>query len=335
MITFGELKAKCVSAIGTCSDTKASELAIAALKYLSNQGAFGELKKWRIYACDCWITLPQDMDTPKKVSVNGNPRPVQNFWHEFNDVHSIDSKDIHSRFSCDSAGGGIRIEPNVFATAYDMPKCGGYVYFAPISIPGSPLYIEKEGITGIIHGKEYSTGAEINIAHDNKLRRGEVLSIANNDFPKSSVGYSEITNVIKPQTLNRIGLYWENNGEIGLLGEYDPFETRGRFRRAYIEPMAKDYNNCCVCLTVLGTIRIKEYYDDNELLPFDSAVDYTLVLKSLNGIINANNSDEMNVAIRQKQLVDDNIVKDWDKKTSPFSPVNVVNFKKRKEGRRR
>lgn len=339
MITFGELKDKVASVVGSCTDEKQSELAISALKYLSINNAFGDLKKWTIVANDCYITLPHDLDVPKKVLINGNPRPVQNFWHEFNDIHSFDRKDRKPTFLCDAAGGGIRIEPSVFATAYDLPQCGGFVYFAPIDVPGSPIYEEVTNtdgspVKGIIHGLEYNTGADIAIAVDDKMRRGEQLAISLNEHPRSSVAYREITNVIKPKTNNRIGLYWINGNLKGCLAEYDPFETRGRFRRAYIEPLARNYSNCCICLTILGTVKVKEYYDDNELLPFDTAVDYSLVLKSLDGAINASNSDELNVAIRQGQLVEGNIVKSAEKNMSPFSPVNVHNFRANKGARR-
>jgi len=348
-ILFSELKERVGSTIGTCSPEKASELAIDVLKYLQTRGAFGSLQKWRVWAKDCWITLPNDMDTPKKVSINGNPRPVQNFWHEFNDVHSIDSAEFfdNDRIFCDYESGGIRIEPGYFATAYDLPPCGGFLYFAPIQIPGCPLYEEEEGIEGIIHGKEANTNIEVNLAHYDNLARGEVLNISPTEPKFSTVKYREISNIIKPKTRNRIGLYWQptqtyNRAEGGLLAEFDPFETKARFRRAYIPQLRNLYNDhlgedygrdCGVCLTILGTIRIKDYYDDNEILPFDTSIDFKLVSKYLHSIFNASNSDEMNVARVQKSLIEENISKGWESKTSYTTPLNIINFRRRKLGK--
>lgn len=343
--TFSELKEQVGSVVGSCSDEKKSELAISVLRYLHNEGAFGLYRKWKLFATECSVTLPPDLDMPKKVSINGNPRPVQDFWHEFNDVNSYDAAEYHNDdYFCTSEGGGIRVEADFFATSCDLPCEGGYVYMAPIQTPNAPLYVEKDDLEAIIHGTEVSTQRDVVLAHDNTLSRGERLNISAEKPLFSTIQYGKITNLIKPQTLNRYGLFWKSHKSDpaatgGLLAELGPFETKARFRRAYIPGLSSYYQDyyksdshcqCGVYLTILGTIRIKDHYDDNELLPFCEGVDFKLAAKALHGVLNASNSDELNVALRQKQEVEQNINKEWDKQTVHSSPINVINFRKRK-----
>lgn len=347
MLTFAELKDEVRSAIGICSEEKARQSAIDVLRWFQNEGSFGGLKKVKVFAKDCYITLPADIDIPKKVLINDNPRPVRNFWQEFNDVNSFDSAEYHDKDClCDFESGGIRIEASTFATQYDLPKTGGYVYFSPIIVPGVPLYKEKDGLEGVVHGTESSTGRDVSLAHDNQLLRGEVLNISSSSPLYSTVKYKEISNIIKPQTLNRIGLYWSEdlsdscNG--GLLAEFSPFETRGVFRRIYVPEVKKIYNksfgtldsyyDCGVCLTILGTVKIKNYYDDNELVPFDLSHNFKLIAKALYNITHASNSDEFNVARAQKREVISELNKEHGRKTSSSNPLNVINFRRRKLG---
>lgn len=360
--TFSDLKKQVASVTGLCSDEEQSQFAIKVLKYLHREGAFGLLRKWRIYADDCYITLPSDMETPKKVTVNGNPRPVQSFWHEFNDVHSFDAAEYHDHHDhygdfhhgdgdssignnhfLSTESGGIRIEPSTFATSRDIPRCGGFVYTAPIVIPGIPLYKEEDDLEIVIHGREFNTNTEVTLAHNNVLSRGEVLPL-NIDKPLfSNVKYKDITNITKPRTKNRWGLFWSETldpeSQGGLLAELDQFETRASFRRAYVSQLKQvyrdfyekeDYDPCGVCLVVLGTIRIKEYYDDNEIIPFCDTLDFDLAARALHKLVNASNSDELNVALRQKDEIEEDIRKIWDKKEAYSPPINVIDFRRRK-----
>lgn len=344
--SFLELKERVGQVVGACSDEKKSELAISVLRYLHKEGAFGLYRKWEVFANQCYVTLPPDLDTPKKVAINGNPRPVQDFWHEFHDVNSYDSAEFNdSNLLCTHEGGGIRIEPNYYATACDVPPCGGYVYFAPIPVPNAPIYEEK-GLEATIHGKEYQTNKEVSLAHNNVMAKGEVLPISPSEVLFSTIKYREIFNIIKPKTLNRYGLFWAEhkgpNAKSGLLAELEPFDTKPRFRRIYIPALKQYYqefygsddeqiyNKCGVCLTILGTIKIKDHYDDNEIIPFVEGVDFALTAKAIHGVLHASNSDELNVALKQQQVVERDIQKTWDTKSVSGTPINVINFRARK-----
>lgn len=347
MITFAELKEQIRASIGVCSEVKLRESAIDVLRFFQNEGSFGGLKKVKVYAKDSYITLPADIETPKKVLVNKNPRPVRNFWQEFNDVHSYDVAELND-YDClyDFESGGIRLEPGTFATMYDIPESGGYVYFSPIIIPGVPLYQEKSELEGVIHGVEHSTKRDVVMAHKSQLLRGEVLNISSSTPLFSNVKYGQITNIIKPQTLNRIGLFWseslEEDSPSGLLAEFSPFETRGVFKRVYVPEVRRiydrafnnlsSYSDCGVCLTILGTVRVKNHYDDNELIPFDLSHNFKVVAKALHNMANAGNSDEFNVGRAQKNEVIKDLNKEHGRKTSSGNPLNVINFRRRKLG---
>jgi len=280
---------------GKCPDSDEVRLfVLEAIQRLLHRGAHGNVRKWCFCVCNGCFTAPYDMEVPLKFKIDGFPEKVWSYWYEFFDIQYEEacSKDYQP---------GLYEEVNEYFTAYDLPSPGARI--API-----PLGEEKEDAFITIQGTDTS-GRDVFTCHNGSQIHGERLPISRSKPVFSKTVFAKITGIEKSRTNNHVRLYWEKRDDStkqmlarGLLGEYRPTDTLPVLRRFRI-PMAS--KECCAKVSVLGRVKLLEYYHDNDILPVTNFP----ALRKMAQLIQAERNDKMDVATAHnagiEQLIED------------------------------
>lgn len=293
IITLGRARnavAKFAGKAGKCSDSDdVREFVYTIVQRLLQKGSHGSIGKWTFQLCNGCFTAPNDLEVPLKVKINDSSEPVWSHWYEFSDVQSRD-------VTCDDFKPGLFEEVGIFHTVHDLPSPGARV----AAIPRCP---ESDDATVTIQGLDLQ-GQDVFTKYKGVQVHGETIKISKSKPVFTKTVFSRITGIEKSKTTDYVRLYWQTVDpalkkilDRGLLAEYRPTETNPSYRRFRVPSASKD---CCVKITVLGRIKLQDYYHDNDILP----VSNINALERMAQAIQAELNEKLQVAQYHEKAVD-------------------------------
>lgn len=314
---------------GICPDPNSTEVRWFLRKvfeYLLLSGSYGNLRKFIFQAVKGVITLPYELEVPLKVKIDNIQGSVWDQWFEY---HS--SKDLTGD-NCCLAEDAMFEDPNRFPTVYDIPNGGARV--------GVLATCEEDEASHIIVQGTDGSGREIFTVHKGQKITGEYLSIKKGVLRYTEVTFANITSIVKSKTNGYVQLLWvcPDRSTRGFLSDYSPLEEKPGYRRFKLKGTE------CGALSkvaVLGRIRLKESYSDNDYLPFDTVYTLELAAQALNA---SYNSDVQTAGAKDAMMKDmvnrENTYKrvqngkpiDYQYELSPGTIMNIVSSNLRGRG---
>jgi hypothetical protein len=311
-LTFGEAKksiAQWAGRGGKCFDTdEAYRFTYKVLQYLLYSGTYGNLRKFCFHAVKGCITVPFELETPLKIRVDGCVGTVWDKWFEW---YTSKTPDDLIGSNCIPAARGMQEDPNYYPTVYDLPSCGSHVGVVGICREDESAHILVQGID--THGKEVFT------SHKGNSVVGEYLSIRKGELRFSTTTFKRITGVIKTPTNGYVQLlsFDPKAQKKGFLSDYSPLEEKPSYRRYKLtSPECGSVSR----VSVLGRIRLKEKYSDEDFIPIDNL--YALDLAAQE--INSNYNSDVATANAKAQRLDGIITGENEyKRVENGSPIEV------------
>lgn len=259
MLTFLQAKqilSKYNKRAGSCLDDPELDMfCIEVFQQLLWQGTYGNMRKFCFMAESGCFTIPNELETIEKIKIDNW---VGSSWDRWFEYHS--SGDIPG---CTPLGNAAFEEPNYFSTVYELPAGG-----ARVACMGTCNEAPEANI--IVKGID-PTGREIITSHAGQQIVGEYLSIRKNEIRFTQATFAQITGIVKSPTVGYVNLLWRNvvTSMQGFLADYSPLEQLPAYRRYRLtSPCAGQRHK----ISVLGRIRLKEKYVDNDLIPFENIV---------------------------------------------------------------
>ncbi len=273
-ILFGEAKASLSQFYGrggSCPTADGIDLFVReVLQYMLFSEAYGNIRKFCFNAIRGCFTCPPELETPLKIKIDGAVGSVWDKWYEFHDTNILDN--------CVPAEGAVFEDPNYYPTIYDIPMGGAKVGVTTTCCEADDAHI-------IIQGKD-TTGREIFTFHKGDQIVGEYLSIVKGTMHNTCATFGVVTGVVKTLTKGYTQLYWVKPDKFlkGFLADYAPLEDKPSYRRFQLKI------NCpeSAKISILGRIRLKPYYTDNDYIPFDNLFALRLAAQAVNEIGNRN-----------------------------------------------
>lgn len=308
-LTFKEVKdrvAQYAGRGGKCPNSEqVNRFAREVLESLRIQGVWGNVRKFCFIAQKGCFAAPPELDVPLKVRIDNK---VGNIWSKWYAFHTV-SSDIDGCIPADKV---LIQEPYYTPTAFDLPPEG-----ARIGVLG--LCAEEAGTSLTIKGKDI-TGREVIFQfEDGETRVGERFDIGK-EFRVGQVHWGQITEVVKDRTNGYVQLWAihpHSMEKIHFLADYSPVEELPQYRKFQLQSA-----NCgdFAHVTVLGRIKLKEYYADNDIVPFENRMAITLMAQRLQ----AEELNNVEVAAYKRQAVKDFLADENQfKRTPQGSPVEV------------
>lgn len=258
---------------GFCPDPDSIEVKWFLRKvfeYLLLSGSYGNLRKFVFQAVKGVITLPYELEVPLKVKIDNLVGSVWDQWFEY---HS--SKDMGD--DCCLAQDAMFEDPNSFSTVYDIPYGGARI--------GVNATCEEAADAHIIVQGYDASGRQIFTTHKGEQINGEYLSIKKGVLKYTEVSFAQISSILKSPTKGYVQLLWvcPDKNTRGFLADYSPLEEKPSYRRFRLKG-----TDCCPLtkVSILGRIRLKEAYTDNDRLPFDTVYTLELAAQALNASYN-------------------------------------------------
>lgn len=290
---------------GTC-DLESEELDLfvkEVLQYMLMYGTYGNERKFCFQAQNGCITLPYELETPLKIKIDGVVGSVWNRWFEYHSGNNLEG-------SC-LANEALLTEANRYATVFDGPSCGFYPAILGHCCEDDDAHVVVKG--------EDTTGREIYTIHLGEQIVGERLNIRKGVLTRSQVLFGNIREVACTKTQGYKTLYAtdKDGNSRQFLADYGPFETNPSYQRARI--ISQPCPPICG-VTVLGRIRLKDHYADDDVIPFDNI----LLLRSAGQTINDMYTDRIQAATARDGFVEKLIEKENNfKKVNNGQPVEV------------
>lgn len=270
-----EILSKYAERGGVCADDRRVDLFVReVLDYLLISGHYGSIHKFCFCATRGCFTVPYELETPLKLKIDNEIGNVWDKWYEFHASKVLEA--------CVPAGRALWEDPNYYPTVYDVPVGG-----ARIGTLGTCE--EREDAYIIVKGKDL-TGREIITMHKGEQVVGEYLSIKKQEIRYTQNTFGQITDIVKTPTAGYVQLLWvrPTANTKGFLADYTPLEEAPQYRRFRITipgcpAIAK--------VSVLGRIRLREKYADNDYIPFDNLYALNLAGQAVNA--NYNNAPDL------------------------------------------
>lgn len=245
---------------GKCYSEDSEEVDLFArevLQYMLISGAYGNQRTYCFNAYNGCVTLPYELDVPLKVRVDGIVGEVWDRWFQF---YPGETENLAGAGCCE-ANEALFEEPNLFPTVYDMPCSGGHPAVVATAC-------EEPGAQIVVQGLDM-TGREIVTNHKGKQFYGEVLTLKRGEFRYTQARFSKVTGVQKTKTNGYVQLlsYDPSTHTRKFLADYTPYEENPAYRRYKLQG---PYAGRSVKVSILGRIRIKDRYANNEFIPFDN-----------------------------------------------------------------
>jgi len=303
-LTFGQAKdslsqyvgrgGKCPTAADTDSFVK------QVLQYLLYSGEYGNTRKFCFHAVRGCFTAPYELESPEKIKVDGE---VGTVWSKFFEWHQ--NSYLHG---CIPAQNALFEEPNYVYTSYGLPANGAQVACVATCCEDEDAHI-------IVKCKDL-TGREIFTVHKGEQISGIYLSIKKGVIQYTDIIIGEVTGIVKTPTNGYVQLLWLKGDTKGFLSDYSPVEEKPAYRQFRLMTRCPQF--CKV--SVIGKIRLKENYRDNDLIPFDNLFAISLAGQAMNLIYN----NDMQNGIAKTQLLDNVIEKENEyKQINNGQPVEV------------
>lgn len=271
---------------GYCPDGDPVDLFVReVLQYMLYEGGYGNERKFCFVADQGCITLPQELEVPLKLKIDGEVGNVWDKWYEFHSTSILEN--------CIPANNALFEDPNYYPTVYDMPNGGARVGVNATTKEAPDAHI-------IVQGEDV-TGREIYTKYKGEQILGERIDICYGDFRYSQSKFRKIKNIIKTRTSGYVNLSWYQPDPVfmkGFLSAYSPLEQTPAYRKFRLTKK-------CGCtyryakVSIVGRIRLKDQYSDNDFIPFDNV--YALSLAGQT--VNANYKDKIDVAVTKGNLV--------------------------------
>lgn len=275
-ITFGEAKrvlAQYAASAGRCDTSEeVDQFVHQVLHYLLISGQHGAQRKFTFQATKGVFTIPYDLETPEKVKIDNEVGTVRDRWFEWYPSNDNLLKD------CYPADRSLQEDPNYYPTVYDLPPGGSQVATLGTTQEDDDAHL-------IVQGKD-TTGREIVTNFQGEQLVGAYLAIKKGVITYTPVSFGQITSINKVRTKGYVQLLWYNplSSTKGFLADYSPFEEIPQYRRFKLTTPCSE-----VCkVTVLGRIRLKSYYGDKEVIPFDNLYSLTLAAQAVQAQHNDN-----------------------------------------------
>lgn len=249
------------------------------LQYLMISGAHGSERKFTLNAVNGCFTAPYELDVPLKVQINGKIGNVGSKWFEFRSGNDVLSNGL-------DAGNVLLEEANIYSTVYDAPNG------AQVGVMGT---VDEDCDASVIVSGSDPTGREIFTNHKGAEIAGEYLSVVRNQITWSNVCFGNIDGVVKTRTNGYVTLYWKLGAMTGFLADYSPVEEVPSYRRFKLKMPCPSPAK----ITILGRIRLKPNYADNDIIPFDNV--YALEVAGQQS--QAQTNDQLSEAERKDQFV--------------------------------
>lgn len=274
-LTYREAKESLARYAGTgglCADNpEVDTFTREVMDYLLLSGSYGNIHKFCFCSVGGCITLPYELETPLKIKIDGAVGTVWDKWMEFHATKFLQD--------CLPADNSLSEDPNRYPTVYPVPSGG-----AQVGVLG--FCDEECGARIIVQGRD-PTGREIVTMHNGEQIVGEYLTIRKGTITHTQVIFGEITGIVKSPTVGYVQLLWVKPASNlkGFLADYSPLEEHPSYRRFVLKPV-------CGCsgsyhkISVLGRIRLKEKYTDNDYVPFDNRYALNLAGQAVNANFN-------------------------------------------------
>jgi len=292
-ITYGQAKetlSQYAGRGGVCpSDDRVNLFVREVLDYLLISGHYGNLHTFSFCAVKGCFTIPFELEVPLKVKIDGEIGSVWTKWYEFHASKTLER--------CMPAARALYEEANYYPTVYEVPEGGSKIGCVAICE-------EAEDSSIIVQGPDTS-GREIITYHNGVQITGEYLSIKKGELRYTGATFGKITSIKKSKTKGYVQLLAVNpeKNQRTFLADYSPLETSPAYRRFRItDSQCKD----TVKVTILGRIRLRDHYSDNDYIPFDNF--YTLNLAGQ--VINANYNNAPDLAKAKDDALNNVIMKD-------------------------
>jgi len=307
MITYQEAK-KVLSQYagrgGKCpNDDEADTFCKKVFQYMLISGQHGNLRKFCFVANKGCITIPYELEAPLKVKIEGRVGTVWNKWFEFYNYAEMEG--------CVPSSVSLYEEANEFPTVYDLPN-----KFCRVGAIATAAEVDDASL--IVMGTDPS-GREIITNHDGQQITGEHLRLRKGELRYTQTVFGSISSIHKSKTNGYVQLLWvrpELNLR-GFLSDYSPYEETPSYRRFKLT--SKDCGSS-VRVSIIGRIRIKNHYGDNEKIPFDNL--YALELAGQS--INKNYNDDVEMSAAKDKMLQEIITRDNEyKRVQPGSPLDV------------
>lgn len=261
-VTYGDAKkilAQYAGRGGKCYSADSEEVDLFArevLQYMLISGAYGNQRTYCFQARQGCVTLPYELDVPLKVKIDDAVGDVWDRWFQFYPGETADSLGK----GCHEANEALSEEPNLSPTVYDIPS-GGHPAVIATATEDADAQVVVQGLD--------TTGREIITNHKGVQVYGEVLTLRRGEFRYTQAAFGKITGVQKSKTNGYVQLvsYNPTTQQKTFLADYTPYEENPSYRRYRL---TGPHRGKTVKVTILGRIRIKDRYADNEFIPFDN-----------------------------------------------------------------
>jgi hypothetical protein len=268
-------------------------------------GQHGNLRTFSFCAQKGCITIPYELEVPIKIRIGDR---VGTVWDKWFDYHS--SKDMYDCMPADKA---IVEDPNYYPTVYDIP-------FAAGARIGALATCQEDADSYIIVQGLDATGREI-ITTNYKGEQivGEYLRLTKGQLKYTANSFAQLTGIVKTPTNGYVQLFWvsPSNNLKGFLADYSPLETAPSYRRFRLTaPWCTE----TVKVSILGRIRLRAAYTDNDYIPFDNVYALNLAGQEINA--NYNRAPDLAIAAN-KQLVNNIDLENEYKRVQNGQPMEV------------
>lgn len=279
-LTFGDarkLLAPYADRGGKCDTSEDVRLFVyEVLQHMLLSGQYGGLRQFTFNAIKGCVTLPYELEVPLKVRIGGEIGSVWQMWYEYSSSSILEDA---AGCSCHDAGNALIEDPNRYPTVYDIPENGALI--------GVQADCQQEPDAHVIVSGIDLYGREVFTSHKGEKIAGEYLTVKRGALNYGQVVFKEIRSVYKTNTNGYVSLWWVAPAYDlkGFLSEYSPYETTPAYRRMRLSIRCAESAR----VTILGKIRLKDYYADTDRIPFDNIVALKTAAQSRNANTNNDN----------------------------------------------
>ena len=303
-ITFGEAKARVsqwAGRGGKCpTNDEVSSFTREVLDYMLISGQYGNQRKFIFNAVKGVFTVPYEVETILKCRIDGE---LANVWDRFFDMYG------YGDFNDCLPANAIIEESETSPIVFDLPY--------PCYI-GTLAFCDEDDASHLVVKGFDGSGRQVITQHNGEQVVGEYLSIKKGQLTYSTVAFGRITEVYKTRTngyTQLLGIGPENK-ERFFLADYTPFEEKPQYRRFRLNTRCQP----CVKVSILANIRLKSYYADNDLIPFDNLYALSVAAQG----VNSNYNGDVQTAQAKDIMLQSFIKRENDtKKVNSGRPVEI------------
>lgn len=240
--TFGQIKAELARVAGSSgmsmNDVRVREIFNEATEELMNEGDWpGVVDRYQFRIRNGHIILPYFLDRIMGVAVNNTAYSLRSPWYEFveygpgtqNQCNWIDAV----------------IDRDETAIQVPMPCGTAWSLYTVCEVDERVANVRP---TLIVQGRN-GANRIVRTYAGTAWMDGETLELNGDTDPFTFAGtalFSEITNVIKPETNGYVELWGTNGTSNELLASYAPDETNPSYHAYFLPTLSREIDCCCL-----------------------------------------------------------------------------------------